>query len=360
MAGLLNTPQVRRSEADLYDGAALARPTTEDESLRQKLVAWLQQDWSIEAFDAAEGELRDICAQHCTGDWMASYRLAMVAARLGLDRDAEQLLQGILDGAPAEKRLIRLHASYQLATLLFDNPGGDVPQPEREVRGFEMMRDLAGVDVASFAQSTQLPTVRGNDGLSEPVELVVEAQCNLGLAYLEGQGVDRDDDEGVQWLLKAARQGNPDGSGRAMNALGHFYSDATRPLRLDDPLVLRQPDLKEAYGWHLFAAKHGSMDSICHLGLMHRTGQGCKRDTTLALKYLREAGTAGHDTAETELGIHYYDMKLYNKAMQWFRRVVDPLRRLDQATVEAMSLTMRRVSRLAGISGSFLYLTKCL
>ena len=34
-----------------------------------------------------------------------------------------------------------------------------------------------------------------------------KAQCNLGVAYENGQGVKQDHDEAVRWYLKAAEQG---------------------------------------------------------------------------------------------------------------------------------------------------------
>ncbi len=37
---------------------------------------------------------------------------------------------------------------------------------------------------------------------------VAEAQCNLGLCYLDGNGVAQNKVKGVMWLRKAAEQGN--------------------------------------------------------------------------------------------------------------------------------------------------------
>ncbi|EGD74741.1 hypothetical protein PTSG_12395 [Salpingoeca rosetta] len=67
---------------------------------------------------------------------------------------------------------------------------------------------------------------------------------------------------------------------------------------------------------------------------MHQAGQGCRQDDRTALDFLKKAAAAGHDMAETALCVHYYRMRLFHKAVQWARRVVQPL--LDCPDLQAM------------------------
>ena len=83
-----------------------------------------------------------------------------------------------------------------------------------------------------------------------------EAQCNLGLMYDEGQGVEKDFKEAVKWYQKAADQG-----------------DAKAQFKL-----------AEMYG----------------------QGQGGGRDVKEALKWLRKAAEQGYAEAQMELGKAYF------------------------------------------------------
>ena len=50
---------------------------------------------------------------------------------------------------------------------------------------------------------------------------LADAQCNLGLCYQTGRGVEQSDREAVQWFIKAARQGNK----MAQHNLGLHYAN---------------------------------------------------------------------------------------------------------------------------------------
>ena len=78
-----------------------------------------------------------------------------------------------------------------------------------------------------------------------------EAQYKLGLMYLDGQGVKKDETEAVRWLRKAAEQGQPDAQ-----------------LRL---------------GW------------------MYKKGQGVVKDETEAVKWVRKAAEQGLPEAKENL-----------------------------------------------------------
>jgi TPR repeat protein len=49
---------------------------------------------------------------------------------------------------------------------------------------------------------------------------LADAQCNLGLCYQTGRGVEKNPDMAVKWFIKAARQGNK----TAQHNLGLHYA----------------------------------------------------------------------------------------------------------------------------------------
>ncbi|KAL3863322.1 hypothetical protein ACJMK2_005084 [Sinanodonta woodiana] len=140
--------------------------------------------------------------------------------------------------------------------------------------------------------------------------LVHAAQYNLGRAYFEGYGVNRQsDEEAERWWLLAADDGNPKASVKAQTTLGMFYSrEETK-------------DLKKAFFWHSEACGNGSMESQGALGVMYEYGVGVRRDTDSAYICLKGAADEGNVYAMGALVAHYYRRKLYTKAADLASRV---------------------------------------
>ncbi len=69
------------------------------------------------------------------------------------------------------------------------------------------------------------------------------AQCKLGMCYLNGIGVGRDEEKALDWLTKSAEQG----SAEAQSRLGSYYSNNTSVIK----------DYIEAYKWFLIAGANG-------------------------------------------------------------------------------------------------------
>ncbi len=70
-----------------------------------------------------------------------------------------------------------------------------------------------------------------------------EAQFNLGIMYVEGKGVSKDNTEAVKWYRKAAEQGDA----QAQNNLGLMYSEGEGVPE----------DYMEAVKWYRKAAEQG-------------------------------------------------------------------------------------------------------
>lgn len=133
--------------------------------------------------------------------------------------------------------------------------------------------------------------------------LAPAAKYNIGRAYFQGVGVEKQSDiEAEQWWLDAADDGNPKGSIKAQTMLGMFYS---RPETLD---------LKRSFFWHSEACGNGSLESQGALGVMYMFGLGISKKIESAFECLKEAADRGNVYAMGNLVALYYERKLFTKA----------------------------------------------
>ncbi|KAK3279694.1 hypothetical protein CYMTET_12435 [Cymbomonas tetramitiformis] len=84
--------------------------------------------------------------------------------------------------------------------------------------------------------------------------------CNLGLAYLSGDGVRKDLSSAISWLTMAATSGNA----RAAYQLGLCSQHGNGTLQ----------DMTAAAGWYKRSAEWGNMRAMHNLALCHRLGRG--------------------------------------------------------------------------------------
>ncbi len=102
-----------------------------------------------------------------------------------------------------------------------------------------------------------------------------ETQTNLGVMYLNGRGVAKNDKTAVEWFRKAADQGHADAQAR----LGWMYENG-RGLAQDD---------KMAVEWYRKAADQGDAFAQCNLGVMYENGYGVAKDMNKAVEWYRKA-----------------------------------------------------------------------
>ncbi|XP_062514416.1 LRP2-binding protein-like [Corticium candelabrum] len=175
--------------------------------------------------------------------------------------------------------------------------------------------------------------------------LIPSAQFNLGRAYLEGYGVAQSDDDALEWLERAAREGLPSGNVAAQSMLGMLYS--------------RQDflDVKKAFRWHQHAARNGSLESLGALGVMYEHGVGTRVDTKMALRCLKDASDRGSVYATASLVAHYFNRRLYTKAVQFALTVVT----LDDKNIHmiAQRTTCDAIFVSRGIALACFYLGRC-
>ena len=103
----------------------------------------------------------------------------------------------------------------------------------------------------------------------------INAQVQLGVIYLRGDGVARDDAEAVKWLRKAADQDSP----LAERYLAEMYFKG-RGVPADNA---------EAAKWLRLAAEQGDAESEHNLAALYTQGLGVPRNMKEAANWMRKA-----------------------------------------------------------------------
>ena len=102
----------------------------------------------------------------------------------------------------------------------------------------------------------------------------VAAQVQLGVIYLTGDGVAKDDAEAVKWLRKAADQDN---------ALGERYLAEMYFKGRGVPA-----DTTEAAKWLRLAAEQGDAESEHNLAVLYTQGEGVPRNVKEAANWMHK------------------------------------------------------------------------
>lgn len=100
------------------------------------------------------------------------------------------------------------------------------------------------------------------------------AQNNLGLCYLNGDGVGKDQNEAVKWFRIAAEQGDAEGQ----YMLGACYANGIGVIE----------NKAEATKWWLKSAEKGNAKSQYVLWICYATGTGVTKDKVEAVKWYRK------------------------------------------------------------------------
>ena len=110
-----------------------------------------------------------------------------------------------------------------------------------------------------------------------------DAQVSLGMMYLKGQGVAKDDQQAVFWFRKAAEQGNAS----AQHNLGVAY-DFGHAVPKNDQLALT---------WYRKAAEQGVSIAQFNLGVMYAKGRGVDKNEQQAYFWFLLASVGGDPEA---------------------------------------------------------------
>ena len=157
----------------------------------------------------------------------------------------------------------------------------------------------------------------------------VDAQLELGLQYLRGDGASQDYSLAAKWLEAAAESG----SAVAQYEFGMMHSRAQGfeedhetavrwiSLSAQQGFASAQHQLAMAYAfgfgieknessalqWYLLAAEQGYPETQWHLAAVYSGGLlGVEKDPDLALRYYKLAAGQGHPEAQATLGYAYF------------------------------------------------------
>jgi uncharacterized protein len=144
-----------------------------------------------------------------------------------------------------------------------------------------------------------------------------EAQYQLGLLFLFGHGVPRDDAQANAWFRKAFAgfsKAAADGSAEAQDRLGGMYITGDGVHQ----------DYTQAAAWFSKSAAQGNANAQYHLGIfVYANGYGAPQDWTKAVSWYSKAAAQGNVQAQFALGLlNYHGVhvpKNYANALAWFR-----------------------------------------
>ena len=157
------------------------------------------------------------------------------------------------------------------------------------------------------------------------------AQNAMGLLFLSGEAVPRDEALAIEWFSKAAKQGNVESA----HNLAVVYERSRGPARNPRGQYLlarmmlqgRGVERDEAGGWRLMdlAAAAGDIDAQYQLALAFGNGIGRARDDARAIDWLRRSANGGQAEAQYLLSGMYAGgshglPKDDGEAMRWLRR----------------------------------------
>lgn len=141
------------------------------------------------------------------------------------------------------------------------------------------------------------------------------AQCNLGWCLRSGtEGVAKDERAAVEWLLKAAAQGD----GLAFNNLGVCYSKGTGVER----------DERKAVEYYAEAAQRGNAMGQYNMACVYQTGRaGFGKDIVKAADLFSKAAEQDYEPAQSMIGnllMNGIGIAKDEKAgLQWLRKAAD-------------------------------------
>ena len=140
-----------------------------------------------------------------------------------------------------------------------------------------------------------------------------KAQADLGYLYFFGVGVDKNEEEGIKWGLKAGEQGNA----KAQYGLGQAYLNGSGVVKNE----------AEAVKWFTKSAKQGNCWSQVQLGVCFLKGIHVSKDEKEAVNWFTKAADQGDPGGQYNLGYCLYEgkgiLKDTNKAVEYYKKAAE-------------------------------------
>jgi TPR repeat protein len=184
------------------------------------------------------------------------------------------------------------------------------------LRAIVLAATLALVPAGSaLAQSSQLSAKRQAIADLKQTAYAGDArsQVQLGLIYLTGDGVPKDDTEAMKWLRMAVEQDNP--VGERYLAEMYFKGRGAPVDNMQAAKLLRM------------AAEQGDAQSEHNLAALYTQGLGVPKNMKEAANWMRKAADQNLADAQYALGVFYESGEGVAgdpiEAAKWYRRAVD-------------------------------------
>ena len=114
-----------------------------------------------------------------------------------------------------------------------------------------------------------------------------DAQYNIGILYMKGLGVEKNEKTAFIWYKRSAANGNTD----AMYNLGTMYNQGRVVVR----------STKDAVKWWKMSAELGNAAGQFNLGVVYAYGRRVKQNTEEALKWWKKSAKQGNKDARAAL-----------------------------------------------------------
>lgn len=168
-----------------------------------------------------------------------------------------------------------------------------------------------------------------------------QSQVELGLRYVKGEGVPKDQVEAVKWFRKAAEQND---AGAQYNiGVGYYNGEGVAK----DPV--------EAVKWYRKAAEQNYARAQYNLGVCYYNGKGVAKDPLEAMKWFRKAADQNDADAQRALGVCYDEGEGVTQdraeARKWYRKAAEQNNADAQNSLAAIAGTEGVMATIEGKDG---------
>ena len=209
-------------------------------------------------------------------------------------------------------------------------PAGPEKFFEEATRRYMVLHQMVERDDASWsalpkrAQKELDQVIAGWQVLAE--EGHSEAQCNLGVMFLQGRGVAQNDMQAIHWFRMAAERGKAN----AQTNLGVMFKEGRGVAQ----------NYVEAVRWYRMAANQGDVKAQYNLSVMFKGGQGVAQSDKEAVQWSRKATNQGDAEAQCFLGTMFMGgrgvAQSYAETARWYRMAADQGHALAQCFLGVM------------------------
>lgn len=164
--------------------------------------------------------------------------------------------------------------------LRFHNPFEDVALSSMKLPAFLL---VCLMSLSTLLHAQQRVDERELKGWADRGD--ADAQFELGVRQVTGEGMEKNPKAGAAWIEKAAKQKHR----QAMHVLGTLYQDGLGVKK----------DLAKAHEWYQKGANVGFAISQHALGVLYEAGEGVTKDEAKAAEWFKKAAEQGHAQSQT-------------------------------------------------------------